>query len=76
MEGLYLSEVTALTAITRPDAFQRTTMSLDVEVEGELTRGMTVFDRRANPSWRKNIDVLSDVDPQWILDYLSAILER
>ncbi len=76
MEGLRLAEVTALTAIARPETFQRTTMSLDVEVEGELTRGTTVFDRRSNPAWRKNIDVLSDVDPQGVLDYLSAILER
>ena len=51
-------------------------MAVDIEVSGELTRGMTVFDRRPNPSWRKNIDVLSDVDPQGVLDYLSAMLGR
>jgi len=76
VEGMRLAEVTALASIARPDQFQRTTMSVDVEVEGELTRGMTVFDRRSNPTWRRNIDVLSDVDAQGVLDYLSEMLGR
>ena len=76
VEGMQLAEVTALASIARPLQFQRTTMAVDIEVSGELTRGMTVFDRRSNPSWRKNIDVLSDVDPQGVLDYLSAIMGR
>jgi len=74
VEGMRLPEVTALAAIARPQQFQRTTMALDVEIDGELTRGMTVFDRRSNPSWRNNIDVLSDVDPQGVLDYLTTTL--
>lgn len=76
VEGMRLPEVTALAAIARPQQFQRTMMAVDVEVDGELTRGMTVFDRRPNPGWRKNIDVISEVDPQGILDYLAAMLER
>ena len=76
VEGMLLAEVTALASIAKPQQFQRTTMALDVEVEGELTRGMTVFDRRPNPAWRKNIDVLGDVDPQGVLDYLAAMLGR
>ncbi len=76
VEGMLLAEVTALASIARPQQFQRATMAVDVEVDGELTRGMTVFDRRPNPAWRKNIDVLSDVDPQGVLDYLAAMLGR
>ena len=74
VEGMRLAEVTALAAIARPQQFQRTTMAVDVEVDGELTRGMTVFDRRLNPKWRDNIDVVFDVDPQGVLDYLTAML--
>lgn len=74
VEGMRLAEVTALASISRPDQFQRTTMSLDVEVDGELTRGTTVFDRRSNPTWRKNIDVLNEVEPQGVLDYLTMML--
>lgn len=74
MEGMLLAEVTALAAVARPQQFQRSTMAIDVEVDGELTRGMTVFDRRPNPIWRRNIDVLGDVEPQGVLDYLTSIL--
>jgi len=74
VEGMRLAEVTALASIAKPHQFQRTTMSLDVEVDGELTRGMTVFDRRTIHTWRRNIDVLSDVEPQGVLDYLTATL--
>lgn len=76
IEGMRLADMTALAAVARPHQFHRTTMSVDVEVDGELTRGMTVFDRRANPTWRTNIDVLGDIDPQSILDYLSSMLGR
>ena len=74
VEGMRLAEVTALAAIARPQQFQRTTMALDVEIDGELTRGMTVFDRRPNPTWRNNIDVLGDVEPQGVLDYFTSML--
>lgn len=74
VEGMRLAELTALAAIARPHQFQRQTMAVDVEVQGELTRGMTVFDRRPNPGWRANIDVLGDVDAQGVLDYLAVTL--
>ena len=48
-------------------------MAVDVETDGLLTRGMTVFDRRSSPSWRNNIDVLQEVDVQGVLDYLFQI---
>ncbi len=32
-------------------------MAGDVETTGELTVGMTVFDRRDVPAWRHNMDV-------------------
>ncbi|MBC8114586.1 MAG: hypothetical protein H7062_09425 [Candidatus Saccharimonas sp.] len=51
-------------------------MAIDVETDGELTRGMTVFDRRSKPSWRGNIDVLQEVDAQGVLDYLTSIVAR
>jgi len=74
VEGMRMAELTALAAIARPLQFQRATLAVDVEVTGELTRGMTVFDRRTNPAWHSNIDVLSDVEPQGVLDYLIQTL--
>ena len=47
---------------------------VDVETGGELTRGMTVFDRRGIPLWQTNIDVLTAVDAQGVLDYFARIL--
>ena len=76
VEGMWLPELTALASIARPKLFQRATMAIDVETDGKLTRGMTVFDRRAKPSWRGNIDVLHDVDTQGVLDYLTSIVVR
>jgi len=35
---------------------------------------MTVFDRRTPPTWRRNIDVLSHIDVQGVLDYFQAMV--
>jgi inosine-uridine nucleoside N-ribohydrolase len=48
-------------------------MSVDVETSGELTRGMTVFDRRGTRNWQTNIDVAREVDGQAVLDYFVQI---
>ena len=76
VEGMWLPGVTALASIARPRLFQRATMAIDVETHGKLTRGMTIFDRRTKPEWRNNIDVLQDVEPQGVLDYLTSIVLR
>lgn len=74
VEGIPIPEVVALTSIAHPRLFHRRAMSVDVETQGELTRGMTVFDRRRQSPSPHNIDVLSDVDPQGVLDYLTRVL--
>jgi purine nucleosidase len=76
VEGMWLAEVTALASILHPRLFQRSEMSVDVETHGHLTRGMTVFDRRPQALARRNIEVLTDVDSQGVLDYLSSITGR
>jgi len=48
MEGIWLREVVALAAVVRPDLFRLQSLQVDVELQGELTRGMTVF--RAPPA--------------------------
>jgi inosine-uridine nucleoside N-ribohydrolase len=76
VEGLPLPELVALTSIVQPRLFQRRGMSIDVEIQGELTRGVTVFDRRRRSPAAANIEVLSDVDAQGVLDYLARVLSR
>jgi inosine-uridine nucleoside N-ribohydrolase len=76
VEGIWLPELTALAAISQPRLFKRSTLSVDVETEGRLTRGMTVFDRRQRPAWHNNVDALLEVDAQGVLDYLTQMLRR
>lgn len=76
VEGIWLPELTALAAVARPKLFQHVTLAVDVETEGKLTRGMTVFDRRPKPAWRDNIDVVTEVDTQGVLDYLTSSVHR
>ena len=39
-----------------------TEMAGKVETDGQLTRGMTVFDRRTPGDWRINMDVATKID--------------
>lgn len=76
MEGVPLNELVALAAVSRPELFQRRMMAVDVETEGTLTRGMTVFDRRSVPRWQTNIEVVHQVDAASVLDYFCRVLRR
>lgn len=49
-------------------------MAVDVETQGELTRGMTVFDRRGHRNWLGNIDVVHEIDADKVLDYFTGVL--
>lgn len=73
-EGIALREVAALATITRPQLFSRKVMNVDVEVSGELTRGMTVFDRRGLRHSEANVDVVSEIDASQVLDYFTGVL--
>jgi inosine-uridine nucleoside N-ribohydrolase len=66
-ESIHLHDAVALVAVTDPELFQFRHMSGDVETSGELTLGTTVFDRRANPQWRPNMDVAVGIDPQKVV---------
>ncbi|MCA9102963.1 MAG: nucleoside hydrolase, partial [Planctomycetales bacterium] len=68
LEGMYLHDVVALCAITNPELFTTEFMAGDVETSGQLTSGMTVFDRRPHPEWRRNVDVAMECDAEAIRD--------
>jgi inosine-uridine nucleoside N-ribohydrolase len=76
IEGFPLNAVTALAAAVRPDLLKTRGMTVDVEVEGILTRGATVFDKRRTTRGRPNIEVVTDVDPAGILAYFHALVRR
>jgi len=73
-EGIALRGIAALTAFTRPQLFSRRLMAVDVEIAGELTRGMTVVDRRGLRHELPNIEVLSEIDHRAAFDYFTGVL--
>lgn len=76
VEGVWVPELVALAAISQPRLFKRSTLAVDVETEGRLTRGMTVFDRRQQRAWHNNVEAVTDVDAQGVLDYFTQIVRR
>ncbi|MEM9364708.1 MAG: nucleoside hydrolase [Planctomycetota bacterium] len=61
-ETIALQDALAVTAVTEPEWFQWQDMAGDVEVAGNLTRGMSVFDRRLRPEWQTNMEVARRVN--------------
>ncbi len=60
-EHIYLNDAVGLLALLEPELFEFESMAGRVESEGHLTRGVTVFDRRAVPEWRCNMEVASSI---------------
>jgi inosine-uridine nucleoside N-ribohydrolase len=76
MESLLLREVVALAAVTQPQLFKTESVYLDVELRGELTRGMTIYDRRLFEAPSPNATVATDVDAAGVIDYLMDVVLR
>ncbi len=76
MEGIWLHDAVTLVAMTDPEFFTMQRLAGDVETLGELTTGATVFDRRATPEWRNNIDVAIEADVQGVIDTIMRGLQR
>lgn len=74
IEGFHLKDVLGIVALAQPHALRTKPMTVDVELRGELTRGMSVVDQR---TWRKltpNVDMAMEVDGQAVRDYIQRIL--
>ncbi len=73
-EGINLNDVVGMLAVLEPGMFQFEEMNGDVEIDGELTRGATIFDRRVPTESRPNMEVAVglniDAAKQQILDLL------
>lgn len=67
-ELIPLYDPTALLAVLEPELFTWEGMAGDVETRGELTRGMTVFDRRLRPEWQENMEVAGDISQADAMD--------
>lgn len=73
-EGVPLNEIAALCAVSRPQIFSRRLMSMEVETQGKLTRGMTVFDQRNLRNQDSNIEVVTEIDTRAAVDYFTGVL--
>ena len=74
LEGIYLDGVLGIVAATDPELFETHDMAGDVETQGELTAGATVFDRRQARQWRSNMDVVTNLDLAAVKDCILRVL--
>ena len=63
-------------AALEPELFTTERMYGDVETEGTLTYGETVFDRRRNPDSRPNMDVAVEMDADAVTDRILGRLTK
>ncbi len=68
LEGIHVHDTVTLMAAICPSLFTTKSMPGDVETQGELTTGATVFDRRRVPAWRHNMEVATDMDKEAVID--------
>jgi inosine-uridine nucleoside N-ribohydrolase len=76
VEGIHLHDAVAIMAAIEPALFTTERMYGDVETDGTLTYGATVFDRRRNPESRPNMDVAVDMDTNAVTDHIVRRLTR
>lgn len=74
LEGLHLHDAVAVVAAMNPELFTMERLHGEVETDGNLTHGTTVFDRRRHPESRPNLDVAVDVDAEAVADCIYRTL--
>ncbi|QGJ72089.1 Pyrimidine-specific ribonucleoside hydrolase [Planctomycetales bacterium 10988] len=77
LEGIWLADAIAMVAATNPSLFRiMDDMSADVETNGFLTKGMTVFDRRVHRKWKANLAVAMEMDSDQVYETILKALAR
>jgi inosine-uridine nucleoside N-ribohydrolase len=76
IEGFHLKDVLGIVAVSLPQALTTKPMAVDVEIMGELTRGMIVIDRRPGRNPRPNVEMALKVDLQEVRNYIEQTLKR
>jgi inosine-uridine nucleoside N-ribohydrolase len=75
VEGVSLPELVALTAVIEPDQLTTEMRHVDVECEGELTRGMAVIDRRMRSGATADVEIVTGFNPSDLEHLLSRFFE-
>jgi purine nucleosidase len=76
LEGIYAAEAVAIAAAIHPEFVETEALPVDVEVEGALTYGATVVDRRPRTLDRPNMDVAVDIDAKSVVNFIQEGLSR
>jgi len=76
IEGFHLKDVLGLVAFTLPGAVSTRPVIVDVEVRGELTRGMSVIDSRPSVNARPNVELAVGLDVTAVRQYIDRTLRR
>ncbi|MDR1483586.1 MAG: nucleoside hydrolase [Planctomycetaceae bacterium] len=75
IEGIYVHDLIAYMAATRPEYAETEEMPCEIETSGTITRGVTVFDRRHKPEWKNNTYVVTTLnDPEIIIQDIITLL--
>ena len=69
-----MKDVMGIAALTLPGAFKSKSFHVDVETQGELTRGVSVVDARALPAHKPNVELTTDVDVTAVREYMFHVL--
>jgi inosine-uridine nucleoside N-ribohydrolase len=76
IEGFHLKDVLGIVPMAIPATVITQPTEIDVEPQGELTKGMCVIDRRPGHSPRPNVDMIVSVDGASVRNYVFQILRR
>jgi purine nucleosidase len=76
LEGIHVHDTVTLLSVLHPELFTMKSMAGDVETQGELTVGATIFDRRRVPAWRHNMEVAVDMQKDAVIDAIIRGLNR
>ncbi len=75
IEGFHLKDVVGVLAVATPQVLTRQEVYLDIEVRGELTRGMLVVDDRPTLAPPPNGWLATDLDVNAARSYLERLLK-
>jgi len=76
IEGFHLKDVLGVATLGLPGLLTIQDVYVDVEVRGELTRGMSVIDNRPVPASRPNVHLATGIDVVGVQDYIRRTLGR
>ncbi|HZZ80702.1 MAG TPA: nucleoside hydrolase [Gemmataceae bacterium] len=74
IEGFHLKDILGVIAVAVPEAVHTRGMNVDIETHGELTRGMSVFDRRPWLKTTPNVNVVTEVDVKAVRAYVNRVI--